>query len=81
MADTKQSADAWAAQILLHAHAITSCPEHGFMRLKFDHTSLDYAYALAAAAPYPGTSKAASAAILDDCLSGIGDECPACSTP
>lgn len=82
MSDTSRntkSPEAWAAQILLHAHAIAACPEHGFMRLKFDHTSLDYAHALAAAAPYPGKSKASSAAILDEYLDGIGDECPACS--
>ncbi|MDB5657306.1 MAG: hypothetical protein JWQ94_4919 [Tardiphaga sp.] len=69
MSDTSRntkSPEAWAAQILLHAHAIAPCPEHGFMRLKFDHTSLDYAHALAAATPYPGKSKANSAAILDN---------------
>jgi hypothetical protein len=82
MSDTSRntkSPEAWAAQILLHAHAIAACPEHGFMRLKFDHTSLDYAHALAAAAPYPGKSKASSAAIPDEYLDGTGDECPACS--
>jgi hypothetical protein len=78
MPERQQSPDVWAQQILLHAHAIAACPEHGFMRLKFDHTSLDYAHALAAAA-FPGMSKAKSAALLDDYLKGIGDECPACS--
>lgn len=79
MPERKQSPEVWAQQILLHAHAIAACPTHGFMRLKFDHSSLDYARALAAAAPYPGTSKARSAALLEDYLEGIGDECPACS--
>jgi hypothetical protein len=76
----KTSPEAWAAEILLHANAIASCPEHGFMRLKFNHASLDYAHALAAAAPFPGKSKAQSAEVLDEYLDGIGDECPACSS-
>jgi hypothetical protein len=80
MPERKQSPEVWAQQILLHAHAIAACPDHGFMRLKSDHTSLDYAHALAAAAPYLGMSKAKSVALLDDYLEGIGDECPACST-
>jgi hypothetical protein len=79
MPEQKRSPEVWAQQILLHSHAIAACPDHGFMRLKFDQTSLDYAHALAAAAPFPGMSKAKSASLLDDYLEGIGDECPACS--
>lgn len=50
MSDRKQSPEVWAAQVLLHAHSIASCPDHGFMPLTVDRTSLDYAHALAAAA-------------------------------
>jgi hypothetical protein len=72
------SADAWASNILLHAHAIAPCPEHGFMRLRFHHAAIDYAHALAATDPLPGTSKAESVAALDDYLDGLSDDCPAC---
>lgn len=72
------SVDDWAAHILLHAHAIAPCPEHGFMRLRFHHAAIDYAHALAAGDPLPGKSKAKSAAALDDFLDGLSDDCPAC---
>jgi hypothetical protein len=75
---SRQSAEAWAAEILLQAHAIAKCHDHGFMRLRFDHTSLEHAHALAAAHPFPGMDEAQSAQILDDCLDGIGDACPGC---
>jgi hypothetical protein len=72
------SADEWASNILLHAHAIAPCPEHGFMRLRFHHAAIDYAHALAARDPLPGKSKAKSAAALDEYLDGLSDDCPAC---
>jgi hypothetical protein len=72
------SAEDWASNILLHAHAIAPCPEHGFMRLRFHHAAIDYAHALAANDPLPGNSKAKSAAALDAFLDGLSDDCPAC---
>jgi hypothetical protein len=73
-----EAADHWAARILLHAHAIAPCPEHGFMRLRFHHAAIDYAHALAASDPLPGKSKAKCVAVLDDFLDGLSDDCPAC---
>ncbi|MBC7579138.1 MAG: hypothetical protein H7312_17540 [Tardiphaga sp.] len=73
-----ESTDAWATRILLHAHAIAPCAEHGFMRLKFHHAAIDYAHALAARDPLPGTSKRKSATVLDEFLDGLSDDCPAC---
>jgi hypothetical protein len=72
------SPDEWASKILLHAHAIAPCPEHGFMRLRFHHAAIDYAHALAASDPLPGKSKAKSAETLDQFLDGLSDDCPAC---
>ena len=74
----KPSIDEWASQILLHAHAIESCPGCGFRRLKYSHRSIDYAHALAEHAPYPGISKAKSLKAVDDLLDSLSDECPGC---
>jgi hypothetical protein len=74
-----QSAEEWAARILLHAQAIAPCPEHGFMRLKFSHAAIDYARALASQEPFPKLGRAKSVAALDEFLDGLSDDCPACS--
>ncbi|MDB5653163.1 MAG: hypothetical protein JWQ94_776 [Tardiphaga sp.] len=78
VANRAESPDVWATRILLHSHAIAPCAVHGFMKLKFHHAAIDYAHALAAADPLPGTSKAKSAEILDGFLDGLSDDCPAC---
>jgi len=51
--DKKETLDQWATRILLHAHAIAPCPDHGYMRLRFCHQGLDYAHALAEQDRYP----------------------------
>jgi hypothetical protein len=68
----------WATQILLHAHAIMPCPEHGFMRIKDSHRALDYAHALAEHQPFPGKSKTLCRRAIDDVFEGLGDRCPGC---
>ena len=73
-----QSVEEWASRILLHAHAIAPCPEHGFMRLKFSHAAIDYARALASQEPFPKLGRTKSVAALDQFLDGLGDDCPAC---
>ena len=73
-----QSVEEWASRILLHAHAIQPCPEHGFMRVKFSHASIEYARALASQEPFPKLGSTKSVAALDQFLDGLGDDCPAC---
>jgi hypothetical protein len=73
-----QSVEEWASQILLHAHAIAPCPEHGFMRIKFSHAAIEYARALASREPHPKLGKSKSVAALDEFLDEVGDDCPAC---
>ena len=71
-------AEHWASGILLQAHAIAPCPGCGFMKLTFSHRALDYAHALAKAAPLPGHGQQASARALDDFLDGLDDRCHGC---
>ena len=52
-----ETLDQWATRILLHAHAIVPCPDHGYMRLRFSHQGLVYAHALAEHDPFPKKSK------------------------
>ncbi len=73
-----QSVEEWASRTLLHAHAIAHCPEHGYMRLKFSHSSIEYARALASQEPFPKLGRAKSVAALDHFLDGLSDDCPAC---
>lgn len=74
----KETLEQWATRILLHAHAIAPCPEHGYMRLRFSHQGLDYAHALAEHERYPGMSKAKCIEAVDQLLDCLSDECPAC---
>jgi hypothetical protein len=74
----KASPDEWATGILLNAHAIAPCPEHGFMKLKFHHAAVDYAHALAETHPLPGAGKRKSIEVLDGFLDGLSDQCPGC---
>jgi hypothetical protein len=74
----KPSPEDWATGILLHAHAIAPCPEHGFMKLRFHHAAVDYAHALAEREPLPGASKQKSLEVLDGFLDGLSDQCPGC---
>lgn len=78
MTGRKESIEQWATRILLHAHAITPCPDCGFMKLKFSHHGLDYAHALAEHDRYPGRSKVKCIEAVDAVFDGLGDECPAC---
>lgn len=78
MKQKRETLDGWATGILLQAHAIAPCPDHGFMRLRFNHRSVDYAHALATHQPYKGLSKAKCIVVIDEVLDGLGDQCPAC---
>ncbi len=78
MPGRKETIDQWATRILLHAHAISPCPDHGYMRLHFSHQGLDYAHALAEHEPYPGKSAPKCIEAVDAVFDSLGDDCPAC---
>jgi hypothetical protein len=40
---TENELEMWAADLLMEAHAITPCPDHGYMRLRHSHHAVDYA--------------------------------------
>jgi hypothetical protein len=74
----KETLEQWATGILLHAHAIVPCPDHGFMRLRFSHQGMDYAYALAVHQPFHGKSNAQCIEAVDSVFDSLSDDCPAC---
>ncbi|MDO8978857.1 MAG: hypothetical protein Q7V17_06465 [Afipia sp.] len=68
----------WATDTLLRANLIAACPEHGYMRLRFNHAAIDYAHALAEHAPFPGMTAGQSRDAVDKALDRLSDDCPAC---
>lgn len=74
----KETLADWATGVLLHAHAIAPCPDHGFMKIVHSRNGLDYAHALAEHQPYPGKSKASCVIAVDEVFDSFGDQCPAC---
>jgi hypothetical protein len=68
----------WATDTLLRANLIAACPDHGYMRLRFSHAAMDYAYALAEHAPFPGMTTVQSRDAIDETLDRLSDDCPAC---
>jgi hypothetical protein len=81
MPRTKKKADRlelWARDLLLEAHAIAPCAEHGYMRLKHSHHAIDYALSLAEHRKFPGKNKKQRHAAVEEVLDGLADTCPAC---
>ncbi len=74
----KETVEEWATRILLHAHAIAPCPDHGYMRLKFSHQGIDYAHALAEFDRYPNLSKLKCIEAVDAVFDSLSDDCPGC---
>jgi hypothetical protein len=68
----------WALGVLLEAHAIKECDEHGHMRDRSDPHALEHAREMAVHHPFPGTSPDQSLAAIDEVMSSIGDTCPEC---
>jgi hypothetical protein len=68
----------WAIGILLEAHAIRECDEHGHMKDRTDPHALEHAREIARHDPYPGTPVAQAVAEIDDVMTSIGDTCPEC---
>jgi hypothetical protein len=68
----------WALGILLEAHAIRECDEHGHMKDRTDPHALEQAREIARQEPFPGTSSEQSLAAMDEVMNSVGDACPEC---
>jgi hypothetical protein len=76
---TESTLEMWAADLLMEAHAIAPCPEHGYMRLRHSHHAIDYAMSLAEHRKFSGKNKKERKAAVERVLDGLGDERPACT--
>jgi hypothetical protein len=74
-----RSVRGWAIGLLLEAHAIKECEEHGHIRDRSDPEAWHHAQQHAASSPYPGSSPDEAVAALDDVMRSIGDTCPECN--
>lgn len=77
-ANDKETLEMWATDLLLEAHAISACPDHGYMRLRHSHHAIDYAKDLAQHRKFSGRNKRARISAVEDVLDGLGDNCPGC---
>lgn len=73
---TEHELEMWAADLLMEAHAIAPCPDHGYMRLRHSHHAVDYALSLAEHRTSSGKKERIAA--VESVLDGLSDECPAC---
>lgn len=72
------SLSTWATDILLEAHAIAPCPDHGYLRLRHSHHALDYATSLAEHREFAGKTRKQRVKAVSKVLDGLADTCPAC---
>lgn len=77
-ANGKETLEMWATDLLLEAHAISACPDHGYMRLRHIHHAIDYAKDLAQHRKFSGRNKRERISAVEDVLDGLGDSCPGC---
>jgi hypothetical protein len=75
---TEHELEMWAADLLMEAHAIAPCPDHGYTRLRHSHHAVDYALSLAEHRTFSGKNKKERIAAVESVLDGLSDECPAC---
>jgi hypothetical protein len=68
----------WATDILLEAHVIAPCPDHGFMRLHHSQQAVDYALSLAEHRKFSGKNRDQRRFAVENILDSLADECPAC---
>jgi hypothetical protein len=68
----------WAMDILLEAHAIAPCPDHGYLRLRHSHHAVDYAKSKPGHREFAGNNKKQRVKAVDKVLDGLADTCPAC---
>ncbi|MEH2469273.1 hypothetical protein V1281_001476 [Nitrobacteraceae bacterium AZCC 2161] len=68
----------WATDLLLEAHAIAPCPDHGYLRLHHSHQAVDYALSMAEHRHFSGKNKKQRVEAVEKILDGLADTCPAC---
>jgi hypothetical protein len=68
----------WALGLLLEAHAIRECEQHGHMKDRTDPHAFEHAREVARVEPFPGTTPDQAVAALDEVMRSIGDTCPDC---
>jgi hypothetical protein len=81
MAKNKNDAETlsmWATNILLEAHAIAPCADHGYLRLRHSHHAVEYARSIAEQRKFSGKNKKERLKAIDKVLDGLADTCPAC---
>lgn len=74
----KVTLESWATDLLVEAHAIAPCADHGYMRLRHSQHALDYARDLAEHRKFSGKKKKERVAAVEGVLDGLGDTCPGC---
>jgi hypothetical protein len=77
-ANKSQTLEMWATDLLLEAHAIYACPDHGYMRLRHSHHAVDYAKDLAEHRKFSGKNKRERVCAIEKVLDGLGDSCSGC---
>jgi hypothetical protein len=68
----------WAISVLLDAHAIRECGDHGWMQDRTDPHAREHALDIARSDPPPGATPKAAAVAVSEVLDSIGDACPEC---
>lgn len=76
--NARKSLSAWATDILLEAHVIAACPDHGYLRVRHSHHAVDYAFSLAEHRKFPGKNNKERVKAVNKVLDGLADTCPAC---
>ena len=68
----------WALGTLIEQHAVTECEHHGHRRDCADPEAWNRAREEAWRNPFPGATRQACIAALEEVLQSIGDSCPDC---
>ena len=68
----------WAISVLLEAHAIKECGDHGWIQDRADPHAREHALDIALNEPPLGVAPKAAAVAVSEVLDTIGDTCPEC---
>jgi hypothetical protein len=73
-----RTVDRWAIGLLLEAHAIHRCEEHGWAKDRADPHAREKAFRIAREDPLRGLSPDQAVAAIRQVLDSIGETCPEC---
>jgi hypothetical protein len=73
-----RTVDHWAIGLLMEAHAIHRCEEHGCAKDRADPHAREEAFRIAREDPPRGLSADQAVAAIHQVLDSIGDTCPEC---